>query len=129
MLKTLGRASSINVRKVLWTVHELNLEFIHEDQWGNTEFLKQTNYLKLNPSVLIPILIHDQGALWESNTICRYLAAITQHANILPTDPLARAEVEKWMDWQSAELNLAWRAAFMALIRRASSIYVGSILP
>ncbi|MEY0597896.1 glutathione S-transferase family protein [Providencia alcalifaciens] len=118
MLKILGRTSSINVRKVLWTAHELNLEFIHEDQWGNTESLKQLNYLKLNPNALIPVLIHDQGALWESNTICRYLAATTQHENILPTDPLARAEVEKWMDWQSAELNPAWRAAFMALIRR-----------
>ena len=30
----------------------------------------------------------------------------------------ARADVEKWMDWQAADLNAVWRPAFMALVRR-----------
>lgn len=118
MLKLLGRTSSINVRKVLWTAHELNLQLIHEDQWGSSADLKQTDYLQLNPNGLIPVLIHEQGALWESNTICRYLAAISEPCELLPMAPLARAEVEKWMDWQASELNPAWRAAFMALVRQ-----------
>ncbi|MEX0424169.1 glutathione S-transferase family protein [Providencia rettgeri] len=120
MLKILGRTSSINVRKVLWTAHELDLTFIHEDHWGNHENLTQTDFLKLNPNALIPVLVHEQGSLWESNTICRYLAARAQRVDLLPNEPLARAEVEKWMDWQVSELNPAWRAAFMALVRQDS---------
>jgi len=33
MLKILGKATSINVRKVLWTCAELGIEFDRED-WG-----------------------------------------------------------------------------------------------
>ncbi|HHP7418976.1 TPA: glutathione S-transferase family protein [Providencia rettgeri] len=120
MLKILGRTSSINVRKVLWTAHELDLKFIHEDHWGNHENLIQVDFLKLNPNALIPVLVHEQGSLWESNTICRYLVAKSQRTDLLPEEPLARAEIEKWMDWQISELNPAWRAAFMALVRQDS---------
>lgn len=34
MLKVLGKASSINVRKVLWTCAELGIEFDRED-WAS----------------------------------------------------------------------------------------------
>ena len=34
MLKLLGKASSINVRKVLWTCQELGLPLVRED-WGS----------------------------------------------------------------------------------------------
>jgi glutathione S-transferase len=37
---------------------------------------------------------------------------------LLPVSAFARADVEKWMDWQAADLNAAWRPAFMALVRR-----------
>ncbi|VEB39867.1 Uncharacterised protein [Chromobacterium violaceum] len=33
MLRILGRSSSINVRKVLWTCHEIGLDYERED-WG-----------------------------------------------------------------------------------------------
>ncbi|WP_369311380.1 glutathione S-transferase family protein [Providencia rettgeri] len=118
MLKILGRTSSINVRKVLWTAHELNLPFIHEEHWGSTADLKQAEFINLNPNALIPVLVHEKGALWESNTICRYLAAISTQQEIYPNEALEKAEVEKWMDWQASELNPSWRAAFMALVRQ-----------
>jgi len=34
MIKLLGRSSSINVRKVLWTLAELGAQYEHEE-WGN----------------------------------------------------------------------------------------------
>jgi glutathione S-transferase len=50
MLKILGRASSINVRKVLWVCAELDLPFERED-WG-TGFrpTREPAFLALNPS-------------------------------------------------------------------------------
>jgi glutathione S-transferase len=38
--------------------------------------------------------------LWESNTICRYLAAQAGREDLLPSAPVARARVEQWMDCQ-----------------------------
>jgi glutathione S-transferase len=117
MLKLLGRPSSINVRKVLWTCAELGLD-IELEAWGSGFRSTQTpEFLALNPNGLIPVLVDNGRALWESNTICRYLAARQGRVDLLPAVPLARAEVEQWMDWQAAELNPAWRYAFMALVR------------
>jgi glutathione S-transferase len=117
MLKILGRTSSLNVRKVLWTCDELGLAYERED-WG-TGFAstKSPEFLALNPNGLVPVLIDEQGALYESNTICRYLAARFGHGHLLPIEPRPRAGVEQWMDWQATDLNPTWGYAFLALGR------------
>jgi glutathione S-transferase len=66
---------------------------------------------------MVPVLRDGELVLWESNTICRYLAAREQRTDLLPSAPAARAKVEQWMDWQATELNTAWRYAFMSLVR------------
>jgi glutathione S-transferase len=116
MLKLLGKPTSINVRKVLWLAAELDLALAHDamDGPGDADALRA-----LNPNGLVPVLIDGTAVLWESNTVCRYLAARQRRHDLLPIDPLARARVEQWMDWQATELNGAWRPAFMALVRRA----------
>lgn len=119
MIRILGRTTSLNVRKVLWTAAEVGAAFTHEPEWAAERDNRSPEFLALNPNGLVPVLICPQGVLWESNTICRYLAACAQRWDLLPEAPFARAEVEKWMDWQATELNSAWRAAFMALVRRS----------
>lgn len=114
----LGRITSINVRKVLWTAAETGLAFAHEDQWALAWDVRSAEFLRLNPNGLVPVLQCQDGVLWESNTICRYLASSAQRHDLLPADPFPRAEVEMWMDWQATELNSAWRTAFLALVRR-----------
>lgn len=119
MLKILGRVSSINVRKVLWTCDELGLPFARED-WGlGFQSTRAPEFLTLNPNALVPVLVDDGFVLWESNTICRYLAARERRTDLLPADARGRARVEQWMDWQAADLNNAWRYAFMALVRHS----------
>ena len=118
MLELLGRASSINVRKVLWTLHELGIPF-HHTPWGEGALsLQAPEFLALNPQGLVPVLRDGDVTLTESNTICRYLATREARTDLLPTEPAARAQVEQWMDWQATELNTAWRPAFMGLVRR-----------
>ena len=119
MLRILGRTSSINVRKVLWTAAEAGLDFEHEAEWAATRDTGSAEFLALNPNGLVPVLLSEEGALWESNAICRYLATRAGRTDLLPDAPFARAEVEKWMDWQIAELNPAWGPAFMALVRKS----------
>ena len=119
-LKILGKASSINVRKVLWTCEELGLSYEREDWGSGFASTHSPEFLRLNPNAQVPVLIDENGVLWESNTICRYLAGKHHHhhAELLPTEPAARARVEQWMDWQATELNPSWSYAFMALVRK-----------
>ena len=121
MLEVLGRTSSINVRKVLWTCDELALPFGRED-WGlGFRSTQAPEFLARNPNGMVPVIVDEGFVLWESNTICRYLAARHGRADLLPLDAQGRARVEQWMDWQAGELNGAWRYAFMALVRQSSA--------
>lgn len=109
MLTIIGKATSINVRKVLWTCVELDLAFTREE-WRD-------EHAALNPNRMVPVLVDGDFVLWESNAICRYLCARDGGSALLPLEARARARAEQWMDWQATELNNAWRYAFMALVR------------
>lgn len=108
-LRIIGKASSINVRKVLWACEELGLAWERRDDGPERA---------RNPNGLVPVIVDGDFVLWESNTILRYLAGRHGAAALLPSEPRARAEIEKWIDWQATEFNSAWRYAFMALARR-----------
>ena len=118
MLKILGRGNSINVRKVLWTCDEIGLPFEREDWGGEHRSTRTPDFLALNPNGLVPVLLDGDAVLWESNTIIRYLAAKHGRTDLLPAEPLSRARVEQWLDWQATESNNAWRYAFQALVRK-----------
>ncbi|POZ62975.1 glutathione S-transferase family protein [Chromobacterium alticapitis] len=119
MLRLLGRANSINVRKVLWTCHEIGLDYLREDWGRGFRPVSDPEFLALNPLAQIPTLVDGDTVLSESNAICRYLAAKHGRHDLLPADPAARARVERWMDWQAADLNPAWSYAFHGLSRRS----------
>ena len=117
ILEVMGRSTSINVRKVLWTCTELGLPISHQE-WGAGELsLQSPEYLALNPNGLVPVIREDAFVMWESNAICRYLAARAGRDDLLPATALERARVEQWMDWQATDLNVAWRTAFLARVR------------
>jgi glutathione S-transferase len=119
MLQILGKSPSINVRKVLWLCAELGLAYEHEE-WGLGFKPTQTpEFLALNPNAMVPVIRDGDFVLWESNTICRYLAGREERTDLLPAEPRARARVEQWMDWQASDLNNAWRYAFMSLVRKS----------
>ena len=119
MLQVLGRRSSINVRKVLWACDEIGLAVERSDRGQGFQPTRSPEFLALNPNALVPVIIDEGFVLWESNTICRYLAAQHGRHDLLPTAARERACVEQWMDWQAGELNNAWRYAFMALVRQS----------
>lgn len=109
MLKLLGKSSSINVRKVLWLCTELGLVIDHEEWGAGFRPTQDADFLALNPNALVPVIMDDGFVLWESNTICRYLALRDGRSDLLPAAPRERARVEQWMDWQATEFNNAWR--------------------
>lgn len=119
MLRILGKASSINVRKVLWVCAELDIPFARED-WG-TGF-KSTHtpeFLALNPNAMIPVIQDGDFTLWESNAIIRYLASSYNGTKLYPTGAKVKARVDQWIDWQASDLNKSWSYAFMSLVRQS----------
>ncbi|MCF8534441.1 MAG: glutathione S-transferase N-terminal domain-containing protein [Reyranella sp.] len=108
-LRIIGKASSINVRKVLWACEEMAVAYERCDDGPE---------LARNPNGLVPVIVDGDFVLWESHTILRYLAGRHGATDLLPLEPRRRAEVEQWIDWQATDLNSSWRYAFMALVRR-----------
>lgn len=116
MLKIYGRASSINVRKVLWASDEIGLAYTCDKNWGRGfRPLSDTEFKALNPLCLIPVIDDDGFILSDSNVIIRYLAAKHGRTDLLPVELQERARVERWMDWQASDCSIAWRAAVLTL--------------
>jgi glutathione S-transferase len=117
-LRIWGRANSVNVQKVLWCLHELDIAYERIDagmQYGrNTE----PDYLAMNPNGRVPTLVDGDYVLWESNSIMRYLAlAYARDSPIYPQAPKARAGVDRWLDWTLSTLQPVDRPVFWAMVR------------
>ncbi|MDT3580095.1 glutathione S-transferase [Cronobacter malonaticus] len=117
MLKILGKKTSINVRKVLWTCEEAGIDYLQGDYGSGFASTQTATFKALNPNALVPVMIDGEFVLWESNSICRYVARKAGSVDLLPCEPQAAANVEHWMDWQATEFNNAWRYVFPALAR------------
>ena len=60
----------------------------------------------------MPTLRDGELHVWESHTILRYVANKQEAHALYPRDPAARSQVERWMDWTLASLNVAYLAGF-----------------
>ena len=117
MLTIWGRRNSINVQKVLWCCAELGLAYERIDAGGAYGVSNTPEYLAMNPNGLVPTINDDGFILWESNVIVRYLAAKHGQGALYPGDLKARAEAERWMDWQVTTLWAALRPIFFGYVR------------
>ena len=118
MRKLWGRPNSSNVMKVVWLLEELGLPYERIDAGGAFGRTKDADYLAMNPNSLVPTLEEDGFVLWESHAILRYLAS--QHADgtsLWPADKRARANIDRWMDWQHTALTAAQTVVFQGLVR------------
>jgi len=72
-LRLWGRTSSINVRKVLWTLQAVGVPFERIDAGLSFGVVTTPAYRAHNPNALVPLLQDGDFVLWESNVIVRYL--------------------------------------------------------
>ncbi len=117
MLKILGRRTSGNVMKPLWTADELELEYEQSDVGGKFGGNREPGYLAMNPMGLVPTLIEDDFVLWESNAITRYLCEKYGQGSLHPADPGVRAVADTWMDWQQTACAPMMLPVFWGLVR------------
>lgn len=128
MLRILGRAASINVRKVLWACAEMNIGFEREDWGAGFKPTALPEFLALNPNAMVPVIQDGDFTLWESNSIIRYLATRDGQSALYPAEARARARVDQWIDWQASDLNRSWSYAFMSLVRQSPAHQDGQAL-
>jgi glutathione S-transferase len=116
VLKVYGRPNSINVRKVLWILGELELEYEREDWGRGFRPTEDPEFRKINPVGVVPVIDDGDFRLRESHTIVRYLASKYERADLYPKDIKTRATVESWMDWAATEFANGMRPVFHGLI-------------
>ena len=119
MLKILGRASSINVQKVMWLTAELGLEVERVDIGGPFGGNDQPDYLAKNPMGRVPTLEDGDRVIFESNSIVRHIAETHGGDPWYPADPHRRAVANQWMDWTLAHLHSHMTEIYKGLIRTA----------
>ena len=117
MLKVWGRTTSLNVQKVLLCLEEFGIAFERIDAGLEFGIVQTSQYQALNPNARVPTLEDDGFVLWESNVIVRYLCAKYAERGFWTTDPRARADADRWMDWQQTTFNPSMNPIFIALIR------------
>jgi glutathione S-transferase len=116
VLKVYGRPNSINVRKVLWMLAELELEYEREDWGRGFRPTEDPEFRKINPVGVVPVIDDGDFRLRESHSIVRYLAAKYDRADLYSKDIKERATIESWMDWAATEFANGMRPVFHGLI-------------
>ena len=98
---------SAHARRVSMAIHELGLDSeIKVLDFGKGEH-KDGAYLAHNPNGKVPMLEDNGFWLWESNAILCYLADKKPEKNLYPTDAHGRADVNRWLFWESAHMGNA----------------------
>ncbi|WP_333829720.1 glutathione S-transferase family protein [Pararhodobacter sp.] len=109
MLTIWGRFDSSNVQALLWAVSELELPFRRFDigeRFGGTD---TPGFRAMNPNGTIPVLRDGDGpALWETGAILRYLATRYAPESFWPSEPVARANVDRWAEWAKINVTLGF---------------------
>lgn len=112
-----GQPRSINVQKVLWALTELGLPYERIDAGGAFGRNKEPDYLALNPTGLIPTLVDQGQALWESNAVLRYLYSAYGKAPQQPDNAIERARADQFTEFYNSTLWANVRPLVVQLIR------------
>ncbi|MEM7319410.1 MAG: glutathione S-transferase family protein [Pseudomonadota bacterium] len=134
MLKIWGRKSSSNVQALMWCVGELDLAYERVDighRFGGTD---TPEFLALNPNGTVPVLQDGTGVpMWETGAILRYLAAEYGKDSFWPSDPVERAQIDKWAEWAKINVAMAftvpiyWRVVRTAPQDRDEAAILGAV--
>lgn len=111
MMKLYGIGPSRWLR-VLWAMRELDIECELETVNIPAGEHFSPEFLGLNPAHKVPVLVDGDLTLTESAAIVLYLAEKYPEKGLLPSDPVKRAQVYRWIMFTMTELDQPlWRIA------------------
>ena len=96
-LKLTGKLASFRTSKIVMVAVEagLELEVVEINTIADT---KTEEYLKKNPTGKIPLLETEDGAIFESRTIMRHLARLSEHKTLMGTNEVEKALINQYID-------------------------------
>src|SRR3989442_5645975 len=86
---------------------------------------RSPEYLAVNPMGKIPSLVDGALKLWESNAINWYVAEKFPAARLLPSSIEGRAEVHRWLFFQTAHFSPPAVTVFRATHPRVKAFWGG----
>ncbi len=101
-MEVLADPITVNCRKVLAGLKFLNVDYTltHVDYFTGKQ--KEPDFVAVNPNAALPAIRDGDLTLWESNAILQYAANKTGNASAYPTEPKARADVDRWLLWEAS---------------------------
>jgi len=79
--------------------------------------------LAKNPNGKVPVLEDGDFVLWESTAMLTYIAGKAGRADLAPTAPRERAEVDRWLAWEGAHFGPAIRkVAFERVVKKLAGL-------
>ena len=114
---------SPNCQKVVAVAHEVGvpLELVTVELFKGEA--RTAAMLARNPNGKLPILEDGDFVLWESSAMLAYIAAQAGRADLAPTTPRERAEVERWTLWEGAHFGPAIRkVAFERVVKKLAGM-------
>lgn len=115
-----GRASSVNVQKVMWALAECDVAHERVDAgwtYGRTD---TPEFRAMAPLGRVPVWQEDGLTLWESHVILRHLGR-GPCAALWPADRAARATADLWMEFTTTTLLPALLGVFHQTVRTPRS--------
>lgn len=118
MLTVLGRATSANVQRVMWTLAELGQTCERVDIGGVHGGNDTPEYLAKNPHGLVPTIETDDGrVMWESAAIVRWLALKDPERRLWPAQGQDELSVDMWAEWAVRSVEIPLSQLFISLVR------------
>jgi glutathione S-transferase len=99
MLK-IYNAPTVNGAKVIYTAEQIGLKYDYIPLDFSRGEHKSSEHMARHPLGKIPAIEHNGKALFESNTICRYLARIAD-SPLYGSDDYQRGVIDQWVDMMS----------------------------
>lgn len=103
MIKLYGFEASGNCYKIRLLLSLLGIEYeniIINVKSGDN---KTAEFLQMNPHGLVPVIIDGDDVVYDSAAILVYLARKHADPCWLPTDPVAMAQVVRWLAFEQSE--------------------------
>ena len=99
-----------NSGEVLILLHEKGIDFVSRYVDVLAFEHHAPEFLALNPSAQVPVLVHDGRVLTETGFILQYLDAVFREPALTPEDPQGRYWVNVWIKYVEEYLApAAWR--------------------
>lgn len=125
--KLWGRASSVNVQKVMWAAAECGISYERIDAghvYGRTD---TAEFADLNPVRRVPVWQEDALALWESHAILRHLAR-GPAALLWPETRSEQALADQWIEFTTTTLSPPLIDVFFQTVRLPLAERSGEVL-